>query len=54
MPPREANTNVSPEWASVKTQIGVRDRLDWNTRPEADWAGKVRQAEKLFLIHKII
>ena len=54
LPPREANTNVSPEWASVKTQIGVRDRLDWNTRPEADWAGKVRQSEKLFLIYKII
>jgi len=42
LPPRETNPNVSPEWASVKREIGVRDRLDWNTRPEADWEGKVR------------
>ena len=42
MPPRESNTNVSPEWATVKRELGVRDRLEWNTRPEADWEGKVR------------
>jgi len=42
LPPRETNPNISPEWASVKREIGVRDRLDWNTRPEADWEGKVR------------
>ena len=42
LPPREAATNVSPEWATVKRELGVRDRLEWNTRPEADWEGKVR------------
>ena len=42
MPPRDSNTNVSPEWATVKRELGVRDRLEWNTRPEADWEGKVR------------
>ena len=42
MPPRESNTNVSPEWATVKRELGHRDRLEWNTRPEADWEGKVR------------
>merc|ERR1719347_455540 len=42
MPPRETNTNISPEWAAVKREIGVRDRLEWKTRPEADWEGKVR------------
>lgn len=29
---------LSPEWATVKRELGVRDRLEWNTRPEADWA----------------
>ena len=42
LPPRETNTNISPEWAAVKREIGVRDRLEWKTRPEADWEGKVR------------
>ena len=40
--PRESNTNLSPEWATVKRELGVRDRLEWNTRPEAEWEGKVR------------
>ena len=31
MPPRESNTNVSPEWATVKRELGVRNRLEWNT-----------------------
>ena len=31
MPPRESNTNVSPEWATVKRKLGVRNRLEWNT-----------------------
>ena len=42
LPPRETNTNISPEWAAVKREIGARDRLEWKTRPEADWEGKVR------------
>ena len=42
LPPRETNTNISPEWAAVKREIGHRDRLEWKARPEADWEGKVR------------
>ena len=30
LPPRETNPNVSPEWASVKREIGVRDRYALN------------------------
>ena len=40
LPPRESSTAVSPEWATVKRELGARDRLEWNTRPEADWEGK--------------
>ena len=36
LPPRDNVANVSPEWAT-----GARSRLDWSTRPEADWEGKV-------------
>merc|ERR1719412_1424220 len=42
LPPRETNTNISPEWAAVKREIGHRDRMEWKSRPEADWEGKVR------------
>jgi len=26
----------------VKRELGARDRLEWNTRPEPDWEGRVR------------
>jgi len=42
LPPRETTTNISPEWAAVKRELGARDRLEWNTRPEPDWEGRVR------------
>ena len=45
MPPRESNTNVSLMWATVKRELGVRHRLEWNTRSEADLGGKVRNWE---------
>jgi len=45
MPPRESNTNVSLMWATVKRELGVRHRLEWNTRSKADLGGKVRNWE---------
>jgi len=43
LPPRETTTNISPEWAAVKRELGVRDRLEWNrSGPEPDWEGRVR------------
>ena len=45
MPPRESNTNVSLMWATVKRELGVRHRLEWKTRSEADLGGKVRNWE---------
>ena len=42
LPPRESGPNISPEWAAVKRELGARERLEWNTRPEPDWEGRVR------------
>ena len=39
MLPREYNTNVSRKWATVKR---VRDRLEWNAKPEARPTGRAR------------
>ena len=44
MPPRESNTNVSLMWATVKRELGVRHRLEWNTK-STGWEGKVRNWE---------
>ena len=43
--PRKQQIPPSLMLATVKRELGVRHRLEWNTRSEADLGGKVRNWE---------